>query len=267
MGIIKVKCINCNKEIIVNKYKTADGWICGKCFSLSGYNIINALKKTKEQVRSDIELHSRLNNKNNFIISKKIGNYIEFDDINRQFRVFDGLNEIGIFIDSLLGEKKNSTIYSYDDIIEFELIEDGSTVTKGGLGRAVVFGALTGPAGAIVGEITGKKTTKSIINSLKIKITVNNFYKPAVYINLIDVKTKTNSIMYRSIYEITQQILSTFTLIIKQNELKKSNEISKEFKNNQYSAAEEIRKFKELLDEGIITQEEFDEKKKQLLNI
>ena len=31
------------------------------------------------------------------------------------------------------------------------------------------------------------------------------------------------------------------------------------------SAADEIRKFKQLLDEGIITQSEFDEKKKQLL--
>jgi hypothetical protein len=35
----------------------------------------------------------------------------------------------------------------------------------------------------------------------------------------------------------------------------------------QASAAEEIKKFKELLDQGIITQEEFDKKKKQLLGI
>ena len=33
------------------------------------------------------------------------------------------------------------------------------------------------------------------------------------------------------------------------------------------SAADELRKFKELLDEGIITQEEFDQKKKQLLGL
>ena len=36
---------------------------------------------------------------------------------------------------------------------------------------------------------------------------------------------------------------------------------------SQISAAEEIKKFKELLDSGIITQEEFDAKKKQLLGI
>jgi predicted Zn-dependent peptidase len=36
---------------------------------------------------------------------------------------------------------------------------------------------------------------------------------------------------------------------------------------NQVSAADEILKLKSLLDSGILTQEEFDAKKKQLLNI
>ena len=33
------------------------------------------------------------------------------------------------------------------------------------------------------------------------------------------------------------------------------------------SSADELKKYKELLDEGIITQTEFDAKKKQLLNL
>ena len=37
--------------------------------------------------------------------------------------------------------------------------------------------------------------------------------------------------------------------------------------SHQKSAAEEIREYKELLDDGIITQEEFDTVKKRLLNI
>lgn len=36
---------------------------------------------------------------------------------------------------------------------------------------------------------------------------------------------------------------------------------------NQLSAADELKKFKELLDCGLITQEEFDAKKKQLLGL
>ena len=38
-----------------------------------------------------------------------------------------------------------------------------------------------------------------------------------------------------------------------------------EKKSNKISDADEILKFKKLLDEGIITQEEFEKKKKQLL--
>ena len=40
-----------------------------------------------------------------------------------------------------------------------------------------------------------------------------------------------------------------------------------QFKKNNYSAADEIKKFKELLDSNAITQEEYDVKKKQLLSI
>lgn len=38
-------------------------------------------------------------------------------------------------------------------------------------------------------------------------------------------------------------------------------------RNAQISSADEIRKYKELLDEGILTQEEFDSKKKELLGL
>ena len=45
------------------------------------------------------------------------------------------------------------------------------------------------------------------------------------------------------------------------------SKISKNNINNNISNAEEIAKYKKLLDDGIITQEEFETKKKQLLNI
>lgn len=47
----------------------------------------------------------------------------------------------------------------------------------------------------------------------------------------------------------------------------KANYKPKEEPSSAVSAADEILKYKELLDSGIITQEEFDQKKKQLLNL
>lgn len=49
--------------------------------------------------------------------------------------------------------------------------------------------------------------------------------------------------------------------------LKRSASIKTPTTATNYSSADEIKKFKELLDNGIITQEEFDAKKKQLLGL
>ena len=49
-----------------------------------------------------------------------------------------------------------------------------------------------------------------------------------------------------------------------QNQIKKN---SIQAQNNIPSVADELLKFKQLLDAGVITQEEFDKKKKELLNL
>ena len=59
-----------------------------------------------------------------------------------------------------------------------------------------------------------------------------------------------------------QDIISTLD-IIKQNQVKN---ISSNI-NSTYSEADEIIKFKKLMDEGIISKEEFENKKKQILKI
>lgn len=141
----------------------------------------------------------------NFNPTKTIGRYIQFDEINRLFLISDG-----IF-------KKKNSIYSFDDIVEYELLVDGATVTKGGLGRAVVGGALFGGVGAIVGGVTGGKKATAMTNKMQIKITVNNFQQPSVYITLIFAPTKTDSYVYKNAYKTAQEILSTFSLIQRQN--------------------------------------------------
>ena len=50
---------------------------------------------------------------------------------------------------------------------------------------------------------------------------------------------------------------------LNEDEFKKIQEAN----TNSLSSADELKKFKELLDMGVITQEEFDAKKKQLLNL
>lgn len=72
-------------------------------------------------------------------------------------------------------------------------------------------------------------------------------------------------------FDITTNDLAQEIVDYVKSRIREYKEISRtgfnSLKNNQFSTADEIKKFKELLDSGIITQEEFDAKKKQLLGL
>ena len=81
------------------------------------------------------------------------------------------------------------------------------------------------------------------------------------YVNLINAKTKTNSSIYQNACNEAQEILSVLSIIIKNND-KADNEQSKTS-----DSIEQVKGLKELLDLGAITEEEFNTKKKELLNL
>lgn len=145
---------------------------------------------------------------------------------------------------------------NYSDIIEFDLLEDGASVSSGGLGRAVVGGLLLGGVGAIVGGITGSKKAKNICNKLVLKLTVKNHPTPTIFINFVIKEIKTKSKEYEYAYNQAQQCLSKLQLICNERDAGGLSTIS---------VADELLKFKQLLDMGVITQEEFDNKKHELL--
>ena len=145
------------------------------------------------------------------------------------------------------------------------MLEDGQSITKGGLGRAVAGGLLFGGVGAIVGGVTGGKKSKGICNSMKLRVSFKNAHTDVVYINFIATETKTKSFTYKAAQDNAQKCITILETI---NDINQSNHI--EYANVEVhtnSTADEIMKFKTLLDQGVITQEEFDAKKKQLLGL
>lgn len=254
MGLFSKKetCCICNN--IEGKKKIFEGYICKQCLRLCSIPFQVRVNKntTRQSILAEIENNKK--NKsllNNFNPTKQIGHYIEFDEQKKQWLIPDGF----------FGKKVNAKVYDFKDIIEYELLEDGDSVTKGGLGRAVVGGALLGGVGAIVGSVTGKKKTKSVINSLKIKITINDTSNPVIYINLITTKVKSNSSLYKMAYSQAQTILSMLSIITKSDE-----NTAKEENKDTLSVADEVIKLKKLKDEGILTEEEFNIQKGKILN-
>ena len=189
-----------------------------------------------------------------FTPTREVGNYFAIDENARLWAIGKGM----------FPSLKNAVPYSYDDIVDFELLEDGSSIIKGGVGSAIVGAALFGSVGAVVGSATGKKKIKQTCTNLMVKITVKNMASPVEYIKLISSTTSKNSMIYRGAYQDAQEIISLLQLIC--NQRNSMNNIS-QGSTHCASAADEIRKYKALMDEGIITEEEFLSKKKQLLDL
>ncbi len=256
---MKVVCSVCENECGLNRFQIKDkGWVCPKCFKEAGLSATSPVRTMSAEDIKNIIAKKKVDADKlmSFNITKEIGAYLKVDENRKEWYIPDGF----------LGKTKNPRIHSYDDVLDFELLEDGGSIAKGGLGRAVAGGLLFGGVGAVVGGVTGKKKSKQTCTSLKIKITLNDMTTPTEYINLITTETKKSSFIYQTCEKQAQEILSLFQVMCEQNknaqEELQSNSVIQEI-----SSADEIKKYKTLLDDGIITQEEFDAKKKQLLGL
>lgn len=107
--------------------------------------------------------------------------------------------------------------FKFDDLLSYELLEDDSTVTSGGIGQALIGGALFGGAGAIAGGITGKRKSKKKVDSLIVKITLNSFEVPCIMIPIITKSTKVDSKEYKNALNEAHSILSVLDVITHNN--------------------------------------------------
>ncbi|PKO09063.1 MAG: hypothetical protein CVU40_12705 [Chloroflexi bacterium HGW-Chloroflexi-2] len=146
---------------------------------------------------------------------------------------------------------------------------------KGGLGRAVVGGVLSGGIGAIVGAST--RGSSDIVKSLTIRIITNNSFDSLRLIPLIKSNTKRDSSNYKNCMSAAQGIYSSIISILNsgktanQNNLVDSDKTDVEnsvvgIKNSE-SLSDQIRELAKLKEEGLISEEEFAKKKKAILNI
>ena len=243
-GKKKELCCICNQN--EGDKKIIEGMICKNCISKCGQFLLTLSWKNVSSERIKQAIYANEVNAKNlevFTVTRKCEKYIELDENNRLWKV-------PCFSPTL--------VFPYSDIISYELLQDGETITKGSLGGAMVGGALFGGVGAIVGSGMGSKT-KQEISEYRIKIVTKNPCYPEVYINFLTTgKVRSNSILYKTLSGNAQHILSLLN-IITSNSTGTAEPIT--------SAADEIKKYKNLLDEGIITQEDFDAKNKQLLNL
>ena len=266
MGLFsKENCIICGNEVgALNRTKMDDGnYICSNCVAKvgisSGYTLNTLKSSSTDDIKKRME-YVEIDSKENsdrvsqFKSTYQVGGYIWFDDEHKWFVLPQG---------TFTSKIDKSYVFKYQDLLDFEVLEDGTSITKGGFGKALVGGAIFGLAGAIAGG--SSKQTKQVCNKLQVKITTRNIDRPVVYIDLINTEFKKDGFVYKQASKSVQEILSKFQLIVDQLE-SESNDTNTSASAG-VSTADEIKKIKELLDMGAITQEEFDRKKSELLNM
>lgn len=169
--------------------------------------------------------------------------------------------------DKILKFEGNILKYTFDQLISYELVEitDLETKKSGTIKNAIVGGIVAGEVGAVIGAGASKSHTNEIVKDMYISV-VTNPGAEVHKINLINYAIKKSSIDYGNALENAQKILGMLKTI--ESTAKADNKPVKAPEPLASSSPlDEIKKLKELLDIGAITQEEFDAKKKQLLGL
>ena len=235
-------CPVCGGKLgLLNREKSADGLICAGCssFFFSKLGFRAAKQPTDVLVAYWTTLESRRRTfKETDSIFDRDALFVSIDKVNRLF-----------YFGHRGGDKDPRMIYSFDEVAGYESdAPDDLTVTetKGGIGRAVIGAAVAGPVGAIVGAATAKTETRKGSRSKE-------------------------NVSIRFVLSLGESSLPTTVYPGGMTSFLKSCKVSQEKPQAAApaapSAADELLKFKQLLDMGAITEVEYNAKKVQLLGL
>lgn len=233
-------CPVCGGKLgLLNREKSADGLICAGCsnffYSKLGFraakqptDALAAYWVTMEQRRAAFKETDSIYDGDSLFVS--------IDKSNRLF-----------FFGHRSGDKGPRVIYSFDEVAGYESDADDVMVTQsvGGIGRAVVGAAVAGPVGAIVGASTAKSETRKGRSKENVSI---RFELPLGE-QVLPVQKYPGGIT-----EFLRECIS-------------GKEKAAQPTTAAGSVADELLKFKQLLDLGAITEDEYAAKKSQLLGM
>ena len=184
-----------------------------------------------------------------------------------------GLSEVVAAVNS--STKASDKIFSFDELVGYELLEDDSVVSAGttatvASARSSLFG--TRAYGASASAQVGMQ--KKVVEHLVLRIDTDDVEYPCVMITYISRPTVVSSNNYRFAFSQAQQTMSALGAILRQREREAPQAESatpvQQIVVNQTSAPNDmelLKQLKELLDAGIVTEEEFQAKKAQILGL
>ena len=250
------------------QYLLTDGkCICSHCLKQKGIPTKNIEDKSSSDIISimsenGMAIPSQFKPTNRVMWGVSVP-YIEIDEPRQLINIPEF--EFNVFSSNKYVEH----IYSFSSLIDFELIDSGQKLMEGSsLLGAAVGGLAFGGAGAIVGSSFGNKKIKDKCTGLTIKVIFDDINNSDTYINLIPISEEIDrsSSKYKEYYSSAQKCLSILTVILNKNHKQLSPGNNPTISVDENDVLDSIRKLGTLKDEGLITLEEFNIKKKDLLS-
>lgn len=246
-------------------------WILFIGFGIGSWYCYKKHMEIEEEQKSQKwqETDNRLNRLSSFKSSQRYTSEngevtLSIDEINKQIS-FISLNSY------------KDKVYKYKDILKSEIQTDGISVTSTNrgsqIGGALLGGLLIGGVGAIIGGLSGSKTSQDKIKKIELNIIVNDTTSPIQKIAFLDSEYSSyakDSQEYKDAYNKAYHCHQLIGVLIRQadEEDKRAEQVNTSpHVNDQQglSIADELRKLKQLKEEGILTDEEFDTQKKKLI--
>ena len=207
------------------------------------------------------------NNRSDFSVDQEI---LLLTTTNGQKLLIDNKHQLFAFIQT---HDSPTKLYSYRDLIRYEIYEDGTKYVEGRAGSALVGGFFFGLGGAIVGSARSRNV-KSISNNLKLILYINDFDSPQLQFIYNTRALNKASDTYKSKVENLHSVCSILEYMLNQKTLEESAKVAVAIpiatpiqSTIDFSAKEQLQELKTMLNEGLITKEDFDKKKKQILGL
>lgn len=278
-----------NKVTLIGIIICIGGFVCGfACiaFATAWPTIISILVGTTigiPMIWYGVEQKSNL-------VKQSDGSYITVTENNEIALKHQGfyISKICKFSEDLLNNKKYSAlylddknkqwticyynsnqfkVYKYTDLNSFELFENGTSKVQGRTGSALVGGYFFGVVGAIAGA-SRSKTIDEICSSLQVKINVKDLNNPVISITLNNTPITKSSNDYLHLINLAKSLIGNLEYINSIKNIVEAPKIEKVINlHNSVPLKEQLQELKDMLKEGLITQEEFEQKKKQILNL
>ncbi len=157
-----------------------------------------------------------------------------------------------------------SQIIQYRDILSAEISEDGVSVTATNrtsqAGGLLLGGLALGGVGAVIGGLSGKKTTSEKISSIDLNIVVNRPESPVHSIRVMYVESAKNGAVYRDRIKKAKHWLSLVDVFVRQaddDDRRDESNLKAQSQMNSLSVTDELTKLSALKNNGVISDDEF----------